>query len=219
MSENPQPSYAYADSQVPQSGVPYGYGSAYPAGQPGPWNYPPTSPPQKNKNRLLYVLGGLGALLILGLIGLTALGIVVGGGKDDKPKDLAAANSSVTAAPAATQVAAEPSTAPATAAATTAPTAAAVAPTPSQSTAVDLPPTDAPTAATKLQMPELKGRNASEADDDLRKLGFTNVDYGSADENHSVVLLLANWTVVKQNVKAGAMIQPDTKIVLMCTKQ
>ncbi len=49
--------------------------SSYPRGPAGGW---PAPPPPSFKNRLLMVLGGLAALLILGCMGLTALGMVVG---------------------------------------------------------------------------------------------------------------------------------------------
>ncbi|MGX4657838.1 PASTA domain-containing protein [Micromonospora sp. SCSIO 07396] len=68
-------------------------------------------------------------------------------------------------------------------------------------------------------MPNVKGMNAAVADDKLRKLGFTNIQYGSQDENDTVVLMLPNWTVTKQSAKAGSKMLPDDLIVLTCTKQ
>lgn len=68
-------------------------------------------------------------------------------------------------------------------------------------------------------MPDLVGENAAVADDRLRKLGFTNIQFGSQDENDTVVLLLANWTVTKQSTKAGMKVPVDTLIVLTCTKK
>ncbi|WP_433230071.1 hypothetical protein ACQP2H_30695 [Micromonospora sp. CA-248260] len=61
--------------------------------------------------------------------------------------------------------------------------------------------------------------NAAVADDKLRKLGFTNIQYGSQDENDTVVLMLPNWTVTKQSAKGGSKMLPDDLIVLTCTKQ
>ncbi|TDC29490.1 PASTA domain-containing protein, partial [Micromonospora sp. 15K316] len=77
----------------------------------------------------------------------------------------------------------------------------------------------APPAPAKITMPNLKGLNAAVADDKLRKLGFTNIQYGSADENDTLVLMLANWTVTKQSAKAGTKLAADDLIVVTCTKQ
>ncbi|BCL14620.1 hypothetical protein [Micromonospora sagamiensis] len=61
--------------------------------------------------------------------------------------------------------------------------------------------------------------NAAVADDTLRKLGFTNIQYGSQDENDTLVLMLANWTVAKQSAKTGSKMLPDDLVVVTCTKQ
>jgi beta-lactam-binding protein with PASTA domain len=79
--------------------------------------------------------------------------------------------------------------------------------------------TTAPSGPKTVTMPRLTGENAAIADDKLRQLGFTRIQYGSQDENDTVVLLLSNWTVTKQSTKAGAKISADTLIVLTCTKQ
>ncbi|RAO01591.1 hypothetical protein GAR05_01762 [Micromonospora saelicesensis] len=68
-------------------------------------------------------------------------------------------------------------------------------------------------------MPNVVGKNAAVAADQLRKLGFTEVQYGSQDENDTVVLLASNWTVTKQSAKAASKVPSDTLIVLTCTKQ
>ncbi|TDC80078.1 PASTA domain-containing protein [Micromonospora sp. KC606] len=68
-------------------------------------------------------------------------------------------------------------------------------------------------------MPDLKGLNAAVADDKLRKLGFTNVQYGSQDEKDKLVLMLVNWTVTKQSAKAGTKLAADDLVVVTCTKQ
>jgi hypothetical protein len=70
-----------------------------------------------------------------------------------------------------------------------------------------------------VAMPKVTGENAAVADDKLRKLGFTNIQYGSQDEKDKVVLLLTNWTVTKQSAKAGSKVSTDTLIVLTCTKE
>jgi hypothetical protein len=79
--------------------------------------------------------------------------------------------------------------------------------------------TTAPAGPKTVTMPKLVGENAAVADDQLRKLGFTNIQYGSQDEDDTFVLLLANWTVTKQSAKGGAKVKTDTLIVLTCTKQ
>lgn len=89
---------------------------------------------------------------------------------------------------------------------------------------VTQPATEPPVATTSAApaeavMPDLVGENAAVADDRLRKLGFTNIQFGSQDENDTVVLLLANWTVTKQSTKAGMKVPVDTLIVLTCTKK
>lgn len=68
-------------------------------------------------------------------------------------------------------------------------------------------------------MPNMVGQNAAVADDQLRKLGFTKIQYGSQDPNDTVVLLLSNWTVTKQSTAAGTQVTTDTLIVLTCTKK
>lgn len=86
------------------------------------------------------------------------------------------------------------------------------------------PPPPPPPAATTappgpVAMPNVVGLNAAVAGDRLEKLGFTNIEYGSQDPNHSVVILRSNWTVTKQSTKAGARVDPTDLVVLTCTKQ
>ncbi|MEU7617245.1 PASTA domain-containing protein [Micromonospora rifamycinica] len=111
----------------------------------------------------------------------------------------------------------EPTLIPTTASPTTDAPAATTAPVPTTPPATTAP--AAPPAPAKLTMPNVKGMNAAVADDKLRKLGFTNIQYGSQDENDTVVLMLPNWTVTKQSAKAGSKMLPDDLIVLTCTKQ
>jgi beta-lactam-binding protein with PASTA domain len=70
-----------------------------------------------------------------------------------------------------------------------------------------------------IEMPDLVGKNAAVADDELQKAGFTNVDFGSQDKDDKIVIVRANWTVTKQSAKAGDKLKSDAKIVLTCTKQ
>lgn len=57
------------------------------------------------------------------------------------------------------------------------------------------------------------------ADDRLRELGFTRIQYGSQDKDDTVVLLLSNWTVTKQSTRAGSKVEADALIVLTCTEE
>lgn len=56
-------------------------------------------------------------------------------------------------------------------------------------------PADASSASAEpasVKMPNLVGLNAAVAEDQLRKLGFTEIQFGSADEDASLVILRAN---------------------------
>lgn len=92
--------------------------------------------------------------------------------------------------------------------------------TPARTTQAPPTPTaPATSAAPKLvAMPNLVGKNAAVAGDELERLGFTNVEYGSQDPNSTVVLVRSNWTVTKQSTAAGTQVSTDTLIVLTCTK-
>jgi hypothetical protein len=93
------------------------------------------------------------------------------------------------------------------------------APSSAAATTAAAPRSTAPAGPKTVAMPKVTGENAAVADDTLRKLGFTNIQYGSQDKDDTFVLLLANWTVTKQSAKAGAKVKTDTLIVLTCTKQ
>jgi hypothetical protein len=73
------------------------------------------------------------------------------------------------------------------------------------------------TAPAQLTMPDVVGQNADVAQDQLKKLGFTNVDLGTVDGHH-VVVLPQNWTVQAQSAKSGSHLAPDAKIVLGCAR-
>ncbi|GAA3455698.1 hypothetical protein GCM10018962_75310 [Dactylosporangium matsuzakiense] len=70
-----------------------------------------------------------------------------------------------------------------------------------------------------VAMPNVVKKNAAVAEDELKKLGFTKIQFGSQDAEDKVVLLLANWTVTKQSTAAGEQVTTDTLIVLTCTKK
>ncbi|MEV0730613.1 PASTA domain-containing protein [Polymorphospora sp. NPDC050346] len=166
--------------------------------------YPPPAPPRR-KLGTGAVIGIVAGVVVLACCGVTGIAAIVGSSTEPVANP-APATTSAAAAPVAPIVEA-PTIAPATTPlATTAPEPTTAAPT--------TPPTPA-----KLVMPDLKGLNAAIADDKLRKLGFTNIQYGSQDEYDTMVLLLANWTVTKQSAKAGSELAPDDLIVVTCTKQ
>ena len=73
------------------------------------------------------------------------------------------------------------------------------------------------TAPARLTMPNVVGQNADVAQDSLRKLGFTNVDLGTVDGHHMVVLP-QNWTVKAQSARTGSRLAADAKIVLGCAR-
>ncbi|MEV0645691.1 PASTA domain-containing protein [Phytomonospora sp. NPDC050363] len=93
---------------------------------------------------------------------------------------------------------------------------------PSPTTAVSSPaavgPEEEPTPVV-LEMPDVVGQNAAVARDELERLGFTDVEFGSADEGDSLVIIAANWTVVEQSHEPGARLAADAVIVLTCSKK
>lgn len=167
---------------------------------PQPVHGPPGPPPQRNNKRTpLIVIGAVvGGILLLCLCGLV---VSLARGDDDP--------GAAPTTPPATQTT-EPATVP-----TAPPTPTEEPPPPGSGLSTAAPTSAAPRLVT---MPKVVGENAAVADDKLRKLGFSNIQYGSQDENDTVVLLLANWTVTKQSTKAGAKIPTDTLIVITCTK-
>lgn len=66
---------------------------------------------------------------------------------------------------------------------------------------------------------DLPGQNAQIAYDQLMELGFTNIRFGSIDENDTVVILPMNWTVVEVAPEPGTEHRSDSTVVLTCTKQ
>jgi hypothetical protein len=73
------------------------------------------------------------------------------------------------------------------------------------------------TAPPRLTMPNVLGQNADVAQDSLHKLGFKNIDLGTVDGHH-VVVLPQNWIVKAQSAKTGSRLAPDAKIVLGCAR-
>ena len=73
--------------------------------------------------------------------------------------------------------------------------------------------------AAEAEVPDLVGKNAAIAYDELTALGFTNITLGSVDKEDTVVLMMSNWSVVEVEPAPGTMLATDSTIVLMCTKQ
>ncbi|GGM28182.1 hypothetical protein GCM10011608_11280 [Micromonospora sonchi] len=167
---------------------------------------PPAAPPRR-KLGIGAIIGIVTGVIVIACCGVTGIVAAVSG----EPQPEAKSSPTAAAVAATVPAAAAPTPAPTT----SVPTATA----PAATTAPALPAPTAPPAPTKLVMPNLKGMNAAVADDKLRKLGFTNIQYGSQDENDTLVLILANWTVTKQSAKAGSKMLPDDLVVVTCTKQ
>jgi hypothetical protein len=73
-------------------------------------------------------------------------------------------------------------------------------------------------SAVAVRMPKLVGKNGAIAEDELTRLGITNVQWASADPTASVVLLAANWKVTQTDPKAGVKVQPGQLVVLTGVK-
>ncbi|WP_041841255.1 PASTA domain-containing protein [Actinoplanes friuliensis] len=100
--------------------------------------------------------------------------------------------------------------------------AAPVAPAPSRvapSTFGEGPASAAPAAkAPKLiKLPKVAGENAAIAEDQLRRLGFTNIRLNSSGGG-KVGERTAEWTVKKVSPKAGKKLKAGALIVLTCTR-
>lgn len=81
-----------------------------------------------------------------------------------------------------------------------------------QPVAVDSPTATAHHHAKKIKVPDVVGMNGQDASDKLDKLGFTNVQTGS--DNGDVPIMLTNWTVKAQSVKAGTKVPTDRSLTL-----
>ncbi|UGT40857.1 PASTA domain-containing protein [Nocardia yamanashiensis] len=123
------------------------------------------------------------------LVLLGAIGNAVDGGKD---------KAATTAAPA--------------------PLAAAPAETTQASAPVVVPTSNAAAVVKDLTIPELAGKNGAIAADELKRLGFTNVTYGSATPGVNMVLMLSNWTVQSVEPGPGTTLPSNSAVVLMMTK-
>ncbi|GAB2622036.1 hypothetical protein Aab01nite_76870 [Paractinoplanes abujensis] len=208
---SPPPNGDPVGPQYPST--PSDHGWSQPPGYqpPAAYGQPVPPPPAKKKNGkvVLTVVGGVLGLCCFG-------GVIAAAFGDDDEK----ATTGV-AAPAAT-LAAEPESVPSSPVITTPPEPATVT-TPPKPATVTTPPEPAtvttPPKPATATVPNLRGENAAVAADRLKQLGFTRVEFGSADKGDTWVVLPQNWTVTKQSAKAGTKLALDTLIVLTCTKQ
>lgn len=125
---------------------------------------------------------------VVGLCGIGIVGTALGGAKD--AKDTAGADKT-----------------PAAATSVIAPVAGAA---PASATAA------AP--AKDAAIPNVVGKNGAIASDELKRAGFKNVTHGSATPGVDLVIMLSNWTVVKVEPGAGAVVPTDSTVVLTLTK-
>ncbi|MEV6301489.1 PASTA domain-containing protein [Actinoplanes sp. NPDC051861] len=148
------------------------------------------------KKHLVWAGSALAVLIVIGCCGAVF-------GDDDDQKTATSIVSAPPPVAATTEISSAPApTTPTTTAPTTAP-----------------PTSTAPPAPKLIKIPALAGENAAIAQDELEALGFTNISFGSADEDDKIVLLPQNWTVKKISPKPGKKIAADSLIVLTCTKQ
>jgi hypothetical protein len=75
-----------------------------------------------------------------------------------------------------------------------------------------------PSRSGELVIPELVGKNAAVAIDQLKRMGFQRIELGSQDPEVEIVAYPVNWTVSKQSAGAGTPMSPDALIVLTCTR-
>jgi hypothetical protein len=78
------------------------------------------------------------------------------------------------------------------------------------------PPGGGPGPAGTIAMPDLLGKNAGSAREDLRTLGFTQIQL--MGEDASPVTDPVMWVVMKQSARAGDKVGANTAIVLTCRR-
>ncbi|MGW4561057.1 PASTA domain-containing protein [Streptomyces sp. NPDC004561] len=73
-----------------------------------------------------------------------------------------------------------------------------------------------PVATGPVTMPDLAGKNAEKAEEQLEKLGVpkSRIELRADDGNHAVVLVASNWDVNTQSVKAGERLGVKQVLVL-----
>jgi hypothetical protein len=80
-------------------------------------------------------------------------------------------------------------------------------------------PAESPEPTALVVPDDLVGQNAAIAEDQLREMGFTRIEFGSVDPDDTVVILPENWRVVAVEPEPGSEIGSDSLVVLSCTKQ
>ncbi|MEV8510688.1 PASTA domain-containing protein [Dactylosporangium sp. NPDC051484] len=167
-------------------------------GLPFPPPGPQFTPNQPNPSarrwppKAVIIAASVAAALLLLCCGAAAVNAVIGDNKKNAAPGVSAAAATTTAA--------------------TAPTS--KVPSPAASLSASASP-----SAIAVTMPNLVGKNAAVAQDELKRLGLTKVQLGSQDPGDSMVILAANWTVTKQSQPAESQVTTDTLIVLTCTKK
>src|SRR5262245_44330159 len=68
-----------------------------------------------------------------------------------------------------------------------------------------------------LAMPDVVGESAAVARDQLTRLGFRHIEFGTVD-GHKLIILPQNWTVTTQSARKGDKLPADALIVLGCTR-
>jgi Excalibur calcium-binding domain len=87
-------------------------------------------------------------------------------------------------------------------------------------TTTTTPDTQAPAAPAHVTVPgELVGKNAQLADDELRRLGITNIGYTSQDAGSKVESLLENWIVTKVEPAPGTVVLTTDTVMITATKK
>lgn len=67
-----------------------------------------------------------------------------------------------------------------------------------------------------VKVPDVKGKNLSDALNILHSKEFSNIEYVSND--NKVIFLESNWEVVSQSISAGSTAKANDRIVLTCKK-
>ena len=66
-------------------------------------------------------------------------------------------------------------------------------------------------------VPNVVGKNAAVAADELKQAGFSKVRFAAGD-NHKIVIAPQNWEVTKQSAAADSQLRTDAVLVLTCKK-
>jgi hypothetical protein len=70
----------------------------------------------------------------------------------------------------------------------------------------------------KVTLPDVTGQNGQIAEDRLKRLGFTHLDFESANPKYSMVLVSKNWTVVSTYPPPCSVVDPYDQVVVNVTK-